>query len=198
MINLDDEEKKSRFDIDRHCEVYNIVFNNHKLFLSCNSLYTNEILISTMSGNIMGCIPLPKHQTPSKFQIAQFGDKIYFTCKSKTCEKVVCCDLTGDILWKFGGKKDSSKSPGQQLPWTVFQFRTDYYYNDSSKSSLAVDKYGNVVVSDRSAGLQAISCDGKIGKVIHNEPTTIIDYDMNLNMLVLLNGYEATLYKIIY
>ncbi|XP_071155580.1 uncharacterized protein [Mytilus edulis] len=241
VISLIDGKKKSSFDIDRHCEVYDLVFNNHKLFFGSSSVYTNEILISTMSGKIMGCIPVPKHQSPSTFQMAQLGDKIYFTCKGKTCEKVVCCDLTGDTLWKFGSRKDSSKSPrrhqsginvrfctddkdslklpDEQLSESVSTFHTyedDYdsyfpgedllrrasrvrvYDKDSLTASLAIDKYGNVIVTDKSDGVQAVSCDGKVGKVIRKEPTTMIDYDMNLNMLVLLNGYKATLYKIIY
>ncbi|XP_063424950.1 uncharacterized protein LOC134708389 isoform X2 [Mytilus trossulus] len=240
VINLIDEKKRS-FDIDRHCEVYDLVFNNHKIFFGSCSVYTNEILISTMSGKIMGCIPVPKHQSPSTFKMAQLGDKIYFTCKGKTCEKVVCCDLTGDTLWKFGSIKDSSKSPRRHQSEINVPFRTDdndslklpdeqilesvstfhryeddydshfpgeylsrrssrvrAYDKNSITESLAIDRYGNVIVTDKSDGVQAVSCDGKVSKVIHKEPTTMIDYDMNLNMLVLLNGYKATLYKIIY
>ncbi|CAG2212792.1 unnamed protein product [Mytilus edulis] len=231
VISLIDEKKKSSFDIDRHCEVYDLVFNNHKLFFGSSSVYTNEILISTMSGKIMGCIPVPKHQSPSTFPMAQLGDKIYFTCKGKTCEKVVCCDLTGDTLWKFGSRKDISKCPirhqsginvrfrtddndslklpDEQLSGSVSAFHTyddDYYSHfpdehlsrrasrvrvydkDSLTASLAIDKYGNVIVTDKSDGVQAVSCDGKVGKVILKEPTTMIDYDMNLN----INGQRET------
>ncbi|VDI09560.1 Hypothetical predicted protein [Mytilus galloprovincialis] len=238
VINLIDEEKKSRFDINRNCEIYDLVFNNHKLFLGSISLYTNEILISTMSGNIIGCIPVPKHQALSNFQMAQFGNKIYFKCRGG---KVVCCDLTGDTLWKFGSRNDSSEPARQHLSGMNFRFRTedsdsltsldeqlpgtvstfhayDNYYsslfprqhlsgmgyrframdNDRVQSSLVVDKYGNVVVLDKSEDLKAISCDGKVGKVIRYESKSIIDYDMNSNTLVLLSGYTATLYKIIY
>ncbi|CAG2212790.1 unnamed protein product [Mytilus edulis] len=238
VINLIDENKKSRFDINRNCEIYDLVFNNHKLFLGSISLYTNEILISTMSGNIIGCIPVPKHQALSNFQMAQFGNKIYFKCGGG---KVVCCDLTGDTLWKFGSRNDSSKPARQNLSGMNFRFRTkdsdslttldeqlpgtvstfhacDNYYSslfprqdlsergywfrsmdtDRRQSSLVVDKYGNVVLLDTSDGVKAISCDGKVCKVIRNEPTSIIDYDMSSNTLVLLFGYKATLYKIIY
>ncbi|XP_063424947.1 uncharacterized protein LOC134708388 [Mytilus trossulus] len=238
VINLIDEKKKSSFDINRNCEIYDLVFNNHKLFLGSITLYTNEILISTMSGNIIGCIPVQKHQTLSNLQLAQFGNKICFKCGGG---KVVCCDLTGDTLWKFGSRNNSSK-PAEKHMWDMnFQFRTNDSYrlttldeqlpgtvstfhaydnynsslfprqhlseigyrfsamdNDRVQASLVVDKYGNVVVLNKSDGVQAISCDGKIGKVIRDEPTTMIDYDMNSNTLVMLNGYTATLYKIIY